>query len=130
MATKTLYGIVSIKGDDESYGSLSNSTFRLHVAGCVDDVQDAYRHLLGAFGWVDMRSDDVVIKLEDYPSAGLIYERELHVCKTSDRKKQDVLHLKEGTRFLECTCDHSFILMLIDFFLRGGILELIETIKS
>ncbi len=110
----TLLGIIELgKGSDRK--SLPDSTFRLHLGGSAH-VEDAFpdgfrtpREL------VLTNNTAVTVHLALYPSAGLIYERELHISKAKDCKGSDVLHLKEGTRFLETPCGKTFVYMLGKF---------------
>ena len=110
----TLFGIIELgKGSDRK--SLPNSAFRLHLGGGAH-VEDAFPVGFGSPRELVLTNNTTVtVHLRFYPSDGLIYERELHVSKARDRKEQVVLHLKEGSRFLETSCGETFVYMLVDF---------------
>ncbi len=117
MAKNTLYGIVELV--QEPYGnlrSLPNDTFRLHLGHGVDPVKD-----LCLLKETNIRVKDRVfdvasevgkvhlrVHIGNYASAGMFYERELHVSWDKNYKDQDVLHLKEGPRFFETHAGDTF----------------------
>ena len=117
MAKNTLYGIVElIHRPFDNLGSLPNHTFRLHLGHGVDPVKDLY--LLTEIDICvrdrvfDVRSEvgniHLRIHIGNYASAGMFYERELHVSWGKTYKDQDVLHLKEGPRFFETNARDTF----------------------
>ncbi|MBI4155930.1 MAG: hypothetical protein HY507_01720 [Candidatus Zambryskibacteria bacterium] len=123
----TMFGILEL-GKVGSQKSLPNATFRLHIASTISGA-DIF---LGNFPRAVTlhNKTTVTVHLESYPSAGLIYERELYVSNERDRKGHKVLHLKEGGRFLEISAaaDGTFVYMLADF-LGQKIPELVELIS-
>lgn len=117
MAKNTLYGVVELVSEPfNNLGFLPNDTFRLHLGHGLDPVKD-----LCLLKESDVRSKDRVfdvtsevgsihlrIHIGNYASAGMFYERELHVSRDKNYKDQEVLHLKEGPRFFETNAGETF----------------------
>lgn len=120
----TMFGIIEL-GKVSDHKSLPNSTFRLHIGSGTSEA-DIFH---GCFPKEVVLGNytTVTIHFGPYPSAGLIYERELHVSKAKNRNGHDVLILKEGSRFLETPYNETFLYML-GLFLSQSIAELAELI--
>ena len=118
MANQTLFGIVEL-GEGTNRKRLSNATFRLHLGR---GVSKSGLHLTPpnsqGFVVVPMLGGShaqLTIHIGDGPSAGLIYERELHLSDERHHWGHRVLHLKEGARFLETIADDTFPTWLGEF---------------
>jgi hypothetical protein len=122
MVNDTLYGIVQLahlKGDSKL---LSRDNFRLQVSKDVDPVKDLFLFPEGTQDYAKKNVLDVHIPIDNidlrihiasYPTPELIYERELHVSMDFGPRDQQgvrypVLHLREGTRFLETRSNRTF----------------------
>lgn len=126
MATRTLYGVAGMRdADGVTVQTLWDSTFRLHITCGSEVVESAYhRKVVGHDPWARIGADGAVLRLTEEPETGLIYVRELHVSRVlKPRDRHPVLHLKEGSMFLESECNDTSLFMLMTL-LRHGIPEL------
>ena len=101
MASRTVYGkIIKISEKRVHFTQLSNATFRLHIASDISDADIRIGLPMGTTQRFSGRFDYTIL-LADHPSAGVMYERQLHVGKATDHEGQEVAHLKEDVHFME-----------------------------
>jgi len=123
MANKTLYGIIEVRCETKCPSeTIYDKTFRLHLGAGVCEEQIGFE-ITSHVHTEACGGRRLTIRFSDRPSAGLIYERELHVGLEKDYKSRDALHLKEGPRFLEASIGETFPFML-GYFLKENVPEL------
>ncbi len=120
----TVFGMIEYgKGSDRA--ARPSFTFRLHIAHGINEADI----LPDGFPKEVVLRDAGTVKIHfwPYPSHGLIYEREFHVSKAKGSKGQDVLHLKEGSRFVEVG-GYNLFLRVLGCFLTDNITGLAELV--
>jgi hypothetical protein len=114
---QTRYGLIETKILQGRGEVIFSTTFRLHLGHGVteDDIFFPLTSAGESGRTITINDVRTMIRADARTSAGMIYERELHVSKAKGWKGEDVLHLKEGSRFTEVGLGETFPQILMNF---------------
>ena len=110
MAKNTLFGFVRLAPASDQERKYYER-FRLHLGHSVDPTRDLDLLVEELKEWTrKWEAMNIIFRIyvSTYPSPGTIYERELHVSCSQDESGKNVLHLKEGPRFMETRPGNTF----------------------